>query len=91
MTLDKEQKEELRYAALAALAIRAPSALNQRQLFNAVKKEVPFLFEPADLVAACELLRGFTPHPLVDCITADLGTTQCWRATTAGVLHVERS
>ena len=86
-TLNAEQKEELRHAALAALAVRAPAALAPRQLVSAVKREVPFLFEEADLVAACEVLKGLG---LAESVTDELGSTQYWRATANGVLHTER-
>lgn len=89
MTLNAEQKEELRQAVLQAAVIRAPAALTVRQLARAVKKELPFLFEESDAEAACELLRGLTPA-LFEFTTEALGSTKYWRATSAGVLHVER-
>jgi hypothetical protein len=89
--LTTEQKEDLRHAALEALAIRAPAALSPRQLIKAVKKEVDFLFEESDLVAALNLLEGVAPHPLAASTTDELGSTMYWSATAAGVLHVERS
>ena len=58
MNLTNGQKEDLRTAALAALVVRHPAALTPRQLGNAVKKDLDFLFEEAELVAALEILRG---------------------------------
>lgn len=89
-TLDTEQKEELRHAALDALAVRAPAALAPRQVLNAVKKEIPFHVELHELVAALELLAGVKPEPLAEFVTDDLGATRYWRATSAGVLKAER-
>ena len=89
MTLTKEQKEDLRHAALAALAVRAPAALSVRQLARAVKQDVAFLFEESDLQAALTLLAGFTP-PLVTSAVDELGASTYWSASTAGVLYVER-
>ena len=54
MTLTPEQKQDLRHALRAALALRHPAALAPRQLQHAVKKELDFLFEPADVTAALE-------------------------------------
>lgn len=89
MTLNAEQKEELRHAVLRALAVRAPAALRGRQIVAAAKKELPFLFEEPDVAAACGLLAGLAPA-LVDMVRDDLGTTAYWRATSAGVLKAER-
>ena len=89
--LTNEQKEDLRHAALQALAIRAPAALSPRQLFHAVKKDVDFLFEASDLLAAITLLAGMTPQPLVASAVDPVGSSIYWSATAAGVLHVERS
>lgn len=88
MNLTNEQKQDLRHAALAALAIRAPAALALRQLFNAVKKEVDFLFEDADLTAALEYLAGLG---LAKADVDDLGSTKYWSATTAGIQKFERA
>jgi len=88
--LTHEQKEDLRHAALQALAIRAPAALAPRQLLNAVKKEVDFPFELADLEAALMLLGGFTP-PLALATADPLGSSRYWSATSAGVLQYERN
>lgn len=89
MTLNAEQKEELRQAVLQAAVIRAPAALTVRQLARAVKKELPFLFEESDIKAACEFLKGKSPA-LFEVQLEELGSTEYWRATSAGVLHVER-
>jgi len=88
MKLTSEQKEDLRHAVLAALVVRHPAALTPRQLFHAVKKELDFLFEETDLVAALELLRGLK---FAEWIVNELGGTKYWRATSEGVLHQERS
>ena len=74
---------------MQALAIRAPAALSPRQLFRAVKKEVDFLFEEPDLVAALTLLKGLSPA-LVASTRDELGASEYWSATSAGVLKVER-
>jgi len=88
--LNREQKEDLRHAALVALAIRAPAALSLRQVFHAVKKEVPFLFEEADLTAALSLLVALTPEPMAKASVDFVGSSVYWSATPAAVLHVER-
>jgi hypothetical protein len=88
MNLTNEQKEDLRGAALQALAVRHPAALTPRQVFHAVKKELPFLFEEGDLAAALELLRGLR---LCEWIISEFGGTKYWRATSDGVLHYERA
>ena len=87
--LSPDQKEELRHAVLQALVIRAPAALTVRQVTRAAKKDLAFLFEESDAEGACELLRGLDPA-LVDFRVDGLGSTKYWRATSAGVLHVER-
>lgn len=89
MNLTTDQKEELRHAALEALAIRAPAALSLRQLSRAVRKDVPFLFEEPDLFAALAVLSGFHP-PLVRAMNDELGASQYWSASTDGVLFIER-
>ena len=88
MNLKNEQKEDLRTAALTALVVRHPAALTPRQLFNAVKKELDFLFEESDLVAALEILRGLK---FAEWIINEVGSTKYWRATSEGVLHQERA
>jgi hypothetical protein len=88
MTLTPEQKQDLRHATLAALAIRAPAALTVRQLHRAVKKDMDFLFEETDVLAALEIIKGLKfAEDTVD----ELGTTRYWRATAEGVLHHERA
>ena len=89
MTLTNEQKQDLRHAALAALVYRAPAALSARQLFNAVKKELPFLFEEADLLAAFSFLAEENP-PKIKMMFDGLGGTRYWAAQPAGILFVER-
>ncbi|MDE2101206.1 MAG: hypothetical protein KGL39_28430 [Patescibacteria group bacterium] len=89
MTLTNEQKEELRHAALQAAAIRFPAALTARQITRAVKKELPFLFEEMDVEAALELLQGFRPA-LIEFGQDEMGATKYWRATSEGVLKMER-
>lgn len=88
MNLTNEQKEELRHAVLEALVLRHPAALSPRQLHRAVKKELPFLFEEAEVVGACEILRGLT---LAEFTVDELGGTKYWRATSQGVIHHERA
>ena len=88
MTLTNEQKEDLRHAAREALVLRHPAALSVRQLTKPVKKELPFLFEEADLTAALEVLRGLR-H--AEWTMDELGGTKYWRATSEGVLAQERS
>jgi hypothetical protein len=88
--LTNEQKEDLRGAVLAALVVRHPAAITARQIAHAVMRDVDFVFEEADVVAALELLRGL-PAPLVEWLPSDFGGTKYWRATSAGVLHEERS
>ncbi len=90
MNLTTDQKEDLRHAVRAALAIRHPAALAPRQLVRLVKKDLDFLFEEADVIAALEFLRGLSP--VETDFTADpLGTTKYWSATSAGVLAHERA
>ena len=88
MALTTEQKEDLRHAIAEALAVRHPSALSTRQIARAVKKEIPFPFEDAEVDAACEMLRG-----LGLCVVNkdELGTTKYWTATSQLVLKVERA
>lgn len=88
MNLNPEQKEELRHAVLAAAAVRAPAALTVPQLTRAVKREVPFLCDATDVVAAAEILKDLN---LLEASTDDLGSTTYWRATAAGILYVERT
>ena len=88
MTLDNQQKEDLRHAALAALAVRAPAALSTRQLARAVKRDLDFLFEETDVAAALALLEGLK---LAESAVDNLGTTTYWRASAAGVLKHERA
>jgi hypothetical protein len=88
MNLTNEQKEDLRTEALAALVVRHPAALTPRQLAKPVKKELDFLFEESDLVAALEILRGLK---FAEWIVNELGGSKYWRATSEGVLKVERS
>jgi hypothetical protein len=88
MNLDNQQKEDLRHATLAALAVRAPAALSTRQLARAVKRDLDFLFEESDAAAALALLEGLK---LAESAVDDLGTTTYWRATAAGVLKHERA
>ena len=88
MILTNAQKEELRHATLEALAVRHPAALAPRQLFRAVKKDLPFLFEEDDLVAALETLRGVL---FAEFTVDELGSTKYWRATSNGVFHFERA
>ena len=87
MNLTVEQKEDLRHAALAALAIRHPAALSARQVMRAAKRDLPFLFEESDTVAVLELLCSLDfASKSVD----ELGTTNYWQATGKGVLKHER-
>lgn len=90
MNLTVEQKEDLRHEVRTALAIRHPAALTPRQLMRMVKKELDFLFEEPDVIAALELLRGLSPAE-TDFTADPLGTTKYWRATSAGVLAHERA
>ena len=90
MNLTTEQKEDLRHAVRAALAIRQGAALTPRKIFRVVKKELDFLFEESDLIVALEFLRGLSPAE-TDFATDSLGTTKYWRATSAGVLAHERA
>jgi len=90
MNLTVEQKEDLRHEVRAAVAIRYPAALTPRQILRMVKKELDFLFEESDVMAALELLRGLDPKQ-VDFTADELGATKYWRATPAGVLAHERS
>lgn len=90
MTLTNEQKQELRRTVLEAMVVRHPAALAPRQIQRAVKRELDFLFEETDVLAALELLRGLE-NPLVVATSDPLGAGQYWAATAAGVLFVERS
>jgi hypothetical protein len=87
MNLTNEQKEELRHEVLTALAVRHPAALSARQVFRVVKRELPFLFEESDVLAALELIKGFG---WAEFTIDELGTTRYWRCTSNGVLHYER-
>jgi hypothetical protein len=88
MNLNAEQKEDLRHAVRAALVIRHPAALAPRQLQRALKKDLDFLFEESDVVAALELLRGLNQAEFT---VDELGSNHYWRITAAGVLAEERS
>ena len=66
------------------------SPLSPRQIAKVVKKELDFLFEETDVIAALEFLRGHTP-PQVDFTFDELGGGKFWRATTIGVLQEERA
>lgn len=88
MNLTNEQKQDLRHAVRCALVVRHPAALSPRQLFNAVKKELDFLFETADVEAALEFLRGIGHAEFV---ADELGAGRYARATSAGVLAHERN
>ena len=88
MNLTNEQKEDLRHGVRTALVIRHPAALAPRQLWRAVKKDLDFIFEEADVIAALEMLRGLNQ---VDFTLDELGGNKYWRATAAGVLAEERS
>ena len=90
MNLTEDQKADLRHEVRAALVHRHPAALSPRQLWRVVKKELDFLFEETDVIAALELLRGYTP-PQTEFTFDELGGGKFWRATTTGVLQEERA
>jgi len=88
--MNESQKSDLRHEVRAALVHRHPAALSPRQIAKVVKKELDFLFEETDVIAALEFLRGHTP-PQVDFTFDELGGGKFWRATTTGVLQEERA
>jgi hypothetical protein len=87
MTLDSQQREDLRHAVAETMALRYPAALSPRRISRAAAKELAFQFEEADVIAALELLKGLK---LADSMTDGLGSTNYWRATSECVLKVER-
>ncbi len=91
MELTNEQKQDLRKEVLAALVIRHPAALAPRQIGKAVKKELPFLFEDADVVATLEFLKDIKPAGFAISTKDELGSSDYWAATAAGVLFHERA
>jgi hypothetical protein len=85
--LPADHQELLRHAALEALAFRHPVALPVAGIKRRVEHSVDFRFETADLVSALEVLRGLR-------YTAKehdpLGSSDWYRATSEGVLFIER-
>jgi hypothetical protein len=85
--MNTKDNEELRHAVLEVLGMRPGIALPIPAIVRHVKKEVVFAFSPDDISAALAVLLDLD---FVKFERDELGITQNGRATTKGVLRVER-
>lgn len=81
------QKEDLRHAVLEFLTTRHPTASPARAIRRTVAREVDWDVEAPEIEAACEMLQGLG---LACFVWGELGNTRFWKATSDGVLAVER-
>jgi hypothetical protein len=81
------EKELLRHAVLECLAARHPAALPVAGVTRRVAQEVDFKVDQGDVHAALVILRE---KELVRYQLDELGSSQWWCATAAGVLQIER-
>lgn len=86
--MSSERNEEIRSEALAYLAPRQGIAQTPETILRRINKEHKFTM--AELESALAFLEGMDP-PLVAAVPAALGATKYYQATSAGVLHYERS
>lgn len=87
--MSPEQKEQLRHAALEYLVAQHPLKRTVGAVRRWTAREVGCVVEDADVKGALALLEGMSPA-LVASSKDDLGQTEFWQATSAGVLFVER-
>ena len=88
MKLEAEEKELLRHAVIECLAARHPAALPVSGVIRRVRQELDFAVDATDVAGALAVLQG---KELVKSQYDELGSSQWWSATSAGVLHVERA
>lgn len=82
-----DEKELVRHAVLECLAARHPAALPLNGVMRRVRQELDFAVEGVEVASALVVLadKGFVRTQF-----DELGSTQWWCATAAGVLQVER-
>lgn len=85
--LGAEEKELLRHAVIECLGARHPAALPIAGITRRVSQELDFAVDQGDVNAALVMLQD---KGLVRYQHDELGSSQWWCATAAGVLHVER-
>jgi hypothetical protein len=85
--LGAEEKELLRHAVIECLAARHPAALPVAGITRRVAGELDFAVAQGEVTASLVILqdKGLVRYQL-----DELGSSQWWCATAAGVLHVER-
>ena len=87
ITLSPEENEQLRHAALGALAARHPVAVTSRAISRSVDREVIFTVSAAAIESALNFLKdkGFVRFE-----HDTLGSEKWWTITAEGLLQVER-
>lgn len=85
--LTKDEKEMLREVVLEVLSARHPAALTLAGIARRASIEVDFQVSEEDAHGAVQLLSGLG---LANREVDPLGSTPYWRASSAGVLAVER-
>lgn len=80
-------QEDIRHVVEEFLVTRFPTAHGVPAIRRRVATELDFAITTEDVVTALEFLRGFGKAQFVH---DDLGATQYWSATAAGVRDFER-
>lgn len=88
MSITQLDSQDLRHAALGALAARPRAAFTAAQVKHFVQRQLPFDPSVDDVSAALEFLAGLA-H--AEKIPDPYGSEEYWRITSEGVLAHERS
>lgn len=90
--MNPEQNQALRHAALEVLATREGIAWPARTIRRRITDDDLVEFKPdeADVARALDFLCGLA-EPLIKRLIDPLGSSNCYQATSEGVLHWERS
>lgn len=86
--LNDIQKEQLRHVVLEVLVTRSPNALNRKMILNRAAQEVDFSLDLTNIVTALDFLKGLV---FVEMLPDEMGSSEYWKASTAGILAHERS